>query len=300
MYVVDVARMQRLGPSFLRLTFTGDDLGEFGVAGHDQRVKLMLPQHGRSVADIPRGASWYASWRALPSSIRPIMRTYTVRAFRPTAAEVDIDIVLHGEGEADAGAVSAWAATAQPGDRVALLAPDRPGAGRMWGCEWAPQPSASRLLLAGDETAVPAIGAIIESLPPDRCGLVCVEVPRVGDVQQWSPPHGIELRWLVRHDESQHAHGALLEATVSDVLDSWCGARPRAVPLDLPDVDIDGTTLWDVPGDVDPAAGELYAWLAGEAGVIKRLRRRLVDDYQVPRSAVAFMGYWRQGRRELT
>ena len=42
----------------------------------------------------------------------------------------------------------------------------------------------------------------------------------------------------------------------------------------------------------------LYAWLAGEAGAIKTLRRHLVTDRGVDRRAVAFMGYWRQGRAE--
>jgi NADPH-dependent ferric siderophore reductase len=58
-------------------------------------------------------------------------------------------------------------------------------------------------------------------------------------------------------------------------------------------VDLDTATLWDVP---DGSTGELYAWLAGEATVIKRLRRLMVNDFGVTRTAVAFMGYWRQGR----
>ncbi|NTW42518.1 MAG: siderophore-interacting protein, partial [Cellulomonadaceae bacterium] len=42
----------------------------------------------------------------------------------------------------------------------------------------------------------------------------------------------------------------------------------------------------------------LYAWLAGEAGVIKTLRRHLVTGCGVDRKSVAFMGYWRAGRPE--
>ena len=47
-------------------------------------------------------------------------------------------------------------------------------------------------------------------------------------------------------------------------------------------------------GVPDATAG-CYAWLAGEAGVVKRLRRHLVTDLGVPRNEVAFMGYWRVG-----
>lgn len=310
MYTADVARTERLGPSFVRVTFTGDDLAEFGVGGDDQRIKLMLPQPGRTVADVPCGAGWYDAWRAMPEAIRPTMRTYTVRAFRPTAAELDVDVVLHGGAEVPAGPVSSWAASARPGDRVALLGPDRPGRGRMWGCEWAPPTHARRVLLAGDETAVPAIGAIIEALPRARRGVVCVEVPEAGDVQHWDAPSGVEVRWLVRSDGPDHvAHGALLETAVTGELDRPSRPTPRPVTDDvddvddvddLADIDIEHAVLWDVPGvEGSTGAGDMYAWIAGEAGVIKRLRRLMVNDYGVPRSSVAFMGYWRQGRSEL-
>lgn len=46
---------------------------------------------------------------------------------------------------------------------------------------------------------------------------------------------------------------------------------PPQHPTDVSDVDIDTRTLWEVPGPSGPtaSAGSLYAWLAGEAGIIK-------------------------------
>ena len=44
----------------------------------------------------------------------------------------------------------------------------------------------------------------------------------------------------------------------------------------------------------EPVHG-LYAWVAGEAGTVTRLRRTLVRDAGLHRSQVAFMGHWRQG-----
>ncbi len=65
-------------------------------------------------------------------------------------------------------------------------------------------------------------------------------------------------------------------------------------------MDIDTSIRWEVSDEttreLEAPGGELYPWLAGEAGVIKRLRRLLVNDHGVPRTAVAFMGYWRLGR----
>ncbi|MQS10694.1 SIP domain-containing protein, partial [Streptomyces alkaliphilus] len=66
---------------------------------------------------------------------------------------------------------------------------------------------------------------------------------------------------------------------------------------DLEDVDVDASILWEVPGLLDEET-VLYAWLAGEASAIKTLRRHLVADLGVDRRAVAFMGYWREGRAE--
>lgn len=296
-YPARVVRVRRLGPSFARVTFTGEQLREFGIGGLDQRIKLLLPQPGRTVADVPGGPDWYRRWQAMPDDVRPTLRTYTVRAYRPEQAELDIDFVLHGIGTGHGGPAATWAAAAAPGDEAALLGPDRPGSGRMWGCEWAPPETARHLVIAGDETAVPAMAAIVESLPAAARGVVCAEVPTADDVQHWPAPRGVEVRWLVReHPAGTAPHGALLEESVTRAMRELCGRPAGATgPSCLDDVDVDSALLWEVP-DLGAEPGELYGWLAGEAAVIKRLRRLLVQDHGVPRSAVAFMGYWRQGR----
>lgn len=298
-YLAEVTAVRRLGPSFVRLTFTGPQLRQFGTAGSDQRIKILLPREGRTVDDVRLGADWYAAWREMPNDIRPTMRTYTVRAYRPQNAELDIDFVLHaGHGGAEhggaehaGGPASTWAMTAQVGDRVGLVGPDRPGTGRMWGCEWSPPDSADTYLLAGDSTAVPAIASIVESLPEHARGVACVEVPETGDEQLWNCPPHFEIRWSVTgHD----AHGTKLEASVERALRELSG---RGAPADtlVEEVDTETTVLWEVPETHAPnAEGGLYGWLAGEAETIKRLRRKLVNAHGIPKSAVAFMGYWRR------
>ena len=227
------------------------------------------------------------------------MRTYTVRAFRPDRAEMDVDLVLHGVTGGHAGPMSRWATNARPGDVLALIGPDVPGSGRLWGTEWLPPISARRLVIAGDETAVPAVGAIVESLPRGSRGVVLVEVPYADDIQRWDAPTGVDVHWRVRHraDEAPPTvHGAQLEAAVAGAMARLCGG-PQEQTTALPDVDIDESTLWEVP-DTDDVATGIYAWIAGEAGVVKRLRRLVVGDFGVPRSSVAFMGYWREGRSD--
>ncbi|MGP4016267.1 siderophore-interacting protein [Saccharopolyspora sp. 5N708] len=306
MFPVEVARVQRLGPSFVRITFTAECLRGFGAGGVDQRIKVVLAQPGRTLADFPSGPGWYQEWLALPEEIRPVLRTYTVRAYRPEPAELDIDFVLHGgnghggnghSGNGNgatghAGPAATWAASARPGDEIGVLGPDRPGTGRMWGCEWAPPASASHLVLAGDETAVPAVASIVETLPPCARGIVCLEVPEEHDRQDWIVPDGVEVRWFARRATAPH--GQLLEEGVAAALDEL-HPRSRGGAVELDDVDVDAPILWDVPED-DASPGRFYGWLAGEATVIKRLRQLLVRDYGIPKQAVAFMGYWRDGR----
>ncbi len=298
---VQVSRVERLAPHFTSVTFAGDDLREFGTAGLDQRVKVVLPLPEIGFAAFPEGDDWYGAWRELPAELRNPFRTYTVRAVRPEAREVDIVFVAHG----DAGPASAWAATAAPGDEIVLIGPDELSPGRTVGIDWRPG-EVDTLLLAGDETAAPAIASILESLPADASGVALIEVPADGDRLEVRAPAGVEVRWLPRA-AAGCAHGGLLVPAVRDWVvrhlatrglsttdvDAATAALAAAEHADLPD-----TPLWDVP-EGHSLDGDCYAWLAGEASAITTLRRFLVREAGLDRRQVAFMGYWRMGRAEL-
>ena len=105
---VRVSRLRRLSPTFMRVTFTGDDLGLFADNGLDQRIKIILPLPGHGLTSLPTGSDWYARWRELPDELRNSVRTYTARAVRPDLREVDVDIVMH-ELHDDAGPAARWA-----------------------------------------------------------------------------------------------------------------------------------------------------------------------------------------------
>lgn len=299
MFDVVVARTVRLCPSFVRITFTGVDLDEFADNGRDQRIKFLLPAPVGGWDDIDRtDPDWFAAWRALPTERRNPLRTYTVRAVRQDLKEVDVDVVLHGTD----GPAGAWALAAGPGTPLVILGPNARYDGAHGGVEFAPPAASHALLLAGDETAVPAIAAICESLRPSAVGEVYLEVPDPRDRWDILAPEGVRVTWLAR---SGREHGCELIGAVSEAAARFLalGVRPSATATAEPeDVDIDHGLLWEVP--VDEAGAPLvqdtvlYAWLAGEAGVIKTLRRHLVADLGVDRKAVAFMGYWRAGRSE--
>lgn len=316
MFDVTVSRVTRLCPSFIRITFTGDDLDQFADNGRDQRIKFLLPAPCGGWEYLDRQSpDWFTSWRALPEERRNPLRTYTVRTVRQDRREVDVDIVLHG----DTGPASRWANGARPGTPLVIMGPNAAyTGGSHGGLEFNPPERSHALLLAGDETAVPAIAAICESLPDDAVGEVFLEVPHREDRWTLAAPAGVRVTWLPREDRE---HGEVLVPAVREAADRLLAMGVRRsqddVPVppapvvtaagvdlggELPDVDIDAETLWEVPVDTSgrPLAQDtvLYAWLAGEAGSIKTLRRYLVSEKGVDRKAVAFMGYWRRGRAE--
>lgn len=288
-----VAAITELTPSFRRFTFRGDDLAGYGDPGFDQRVKVLFPTPTADLDTMPTGPDWYDRWRALPDDRRPVMRTYTTRAVRREAHEVDIDMVAHDV----LGPASAWIAAAEVGDEVLILGPTTAHSGVSYGIDFVPPATTDAILLAGDETAAPAIAVILEQLPPDARGTVVLEVPTDADLDYLPSHPGFEVRAAARSGESdRHAH------LIAAVEETAAQLAPGGVGADVEEIDVDTDILWEVPRTAKGGAAlkraPLYAWLAGEAGAIKALRRHLVGTVGVDRRAVAFMGYWRLGRSE--
>jgi NADPH-dependent ferric siderophore reductase len=289
-FSVRVAAVTSLTPHFVRVTLTGDELGAFSSVGLDQRIKVVLPIPGLGFTDLPDGEDWYAAWRALPDEARNPLRTYTVRSFRPDAHELDIDFVAHG----DAGPASRWVSSCRVGDELRIVGPAVPSSPAelpTGAAEFAPG-SANRILLAGDETAAPAICAILEALDVSTVGHVFIEVPTDADRLPVTAPAGVEVRWIARNGAS---HGVRM----TDQVHAWASTAVAGGACsssdELVDVDVDQQVLWDIPPVTD---SQLYAWIAGEAGCIKELRRHLVRGVGLDRKQVAFMGYWRHGKAE--
>lgn len=249
---VRVAAVERLSPTFVRITFTGDDLDLFADNGLDQRFKVVLPLPDLGFSTMPTGPNWYAAWRSLPVEQRNPIRTYTVRAVRPALREVDVDFALHG----DIGPASRWASAATVGDQAGFIGPDARHDGPHGGIEYSR--CEGPVLLAGDETAAPAILSI---LPTVVRATVLLEVPCESDVLPSPAPDGVCVRWLARGGAP---HGSLLVPAV------------RAV----------SSSSFD------------SAWIAGEAGVVRTLRRTLIDVHGLARESITFMGYWRHNHPE--
>jgi NADPH-dependent ferric siderophore reductase len=299
---VTVAAVERLSPSFVRLELADRALADFGVDGclYDQRIKIVFPNAVGDLPSLTAGPAWYADWLSQPDDRRGHMRTYTVREVRGSGPDTRlvVDFVLH-TAPGRTGPGSSWASAARPGDRVLITAPRR--GVEYGGIEFDPV-GARELLLVADETAVPALCGILRDLGPGARGVAFAEVPEAGDVVPVTAPEGVQLVWLPRDGA---AHGILQIDAVRRHL-----RLPPVVDLvDDRQVDPD---LWETPRhssageplgeDSGPgrtaSVGELtglYAWIAGESRVVTTLRRALVNELGLPRSQVAFMGYWREG-----
>ena len=286
----------RLSPSFVRVTFSGPELDAFhrGTLGtRDTRVKLVVPDRPGvrpSQIDVSDPA-WYRRWLALHPRDRGHLRTYTARRLIASNDELVVDFVLHLDDAGRGGPATVWAAQARPGDRLTLLGPNRehPDPG---GAEWRPPRPADgqrqQVLLVGDETALPAIASILETLPEQYAGDALVELPCMADAQPIRSASGVRVTYLSRNDRPR---GVPTLETLTALLGP---ADPPGAHAD-PEPEID--ELWETPEAIPTAEG-LYAWVAGEASVVREVRRSLVGPYGVDRRQVAFMGYWRQGRAE--
>lgn len=284
---VVVAAIERLSPSFVRVRFASDDLADLAWDGPDQRIKLVVPLPGSGVSSFPlHDPDWFGAWRVLPDDVRNPLRTYTIRAVDRSRCELVVDFAVHG----DIGPASAWVGRALPGERLLVIAPDATSEGPRGGWEWRPG-AATTVLVAGDETAVPAACAIVESLPPDASGAVFLEVPTADDVLPLAAPDGVRVSWLPRG--SGVAHGELLLPAVRE----WTASVTGAVEAARGAVeDGDEDLLWDAPDA--PDGDGLYAWVAAECGVVAALRRHLRGELGIDNSRVACMGYWKLGRAE--
>jgi NADPH-dependent ferric siderophore reductase len=259
-FSLQVVRTRRLGPSLVRVSFTGEDLRYFLSDGRDQSLSLFLPAEGRTEPGVPveLGDGWWQAWRELPDDVRAVMRSYTLRSLRRNPDEIDIDFVLHEP----AGPASRWAARARAGDKVQLLGP---AVADNRAIRFRPPEDTDLVLLWGDGTALPAVSAILEALPAGQRARVWLEVRDAGDIQDLATEADAEITWLVAEET---------------------GAQCSPLALDaLRDARL-------------PDAERPYVWIAGESGCVKELRRHFVRERGVDRRRVTFVGYWRQGMTE--
>jgi NADPH-dependent ferric siderophore reductase len=184
--LLTVKHVHDVGPHLRRLCLTSPELADYPFSCGGAHIKIMLPQAGQQHIVLPTPSPKGPRWEDL--SQKPIIRTFTVRAFRREALELDIDFALHG----DIGPASRFALHAKPGDQLGISGPG------------GPDPMlqvAEHYYMVGDLTSLPAISAMAEAMPAEAQGHIALLVPHQEDVQDLSLPSGVSLRWFVGSPE---------------------------------------------------------------------------------------------------
>jgi NADPH-dependent ferric siderophore reductase len=236
-YPATVKRVEHLTPRMVRVTFTSPELADFGWNGPAAHIKLIFG--GPSPSAPPP-----------TETPRPTMRTYTPRRFDRESGELDVDFILHGEGPA-----STWASQAAVGQTLTIAGPGR---------NYVIDPTAEWFLLIGDETAIPAISTILETLPSSASATVFLEVADREDEVQLPSHENAKVTWLHRGPDPRHAGGPL-EASM----------RSYRMPA---------------------GSGRIY--VACEAGAMRRIRAHLLMDKTINREHVITRGYWKLGETD--
>jgi NADPH-dependent ferric siderophore reductase len=241
--VLTVVSVTDVTPSVRRVVLAGSP-DAVAVAG--PTVNLLVPRVGDTAPDWPRVAKdGRIVWPQGSHGVA--LRSYTARRQDPAAGEVVIDFVLHGDGPA-----AAWASAAVPGAPLGVAG----------GASLGERP-AGYLLLAGDETALPAISRILGEAAPTTVGTALVEVAGPDEEQALTGPEGVSVRWLHRGDVAPGESTLLADAVAA---------------LDRP------------PGD------DVFAWVGAESATVRTIRADLRSRWGLGRAQHHAIGYWRRGR----
>jgi NADPH-dependent ferric siderophore reductase len=261
-HTFEVLRTENLTPHIVRVVLGGSGFDTFTPNDYtDAYVKIVFVRDDVDVATLAQPLT-LDSFNSLPVEHRPTVRTYTVRNVDTERRELTIDFVVHGEH----GVAGPWASAATPGQRAFLMGPS--GA-------YAPDPAADWHLIAGDEAALPAIGAALEALPDNAVGKVFIEVAGPEDEIPLTAPDGVGVNWIYR------------------------GGRADLVPEDRAG---DFSPLIAAVKETNWLPGQVQVFIHGEAqAVMHSLRPYIRKDRGVEAKwANSISGYWRRGRTEET
>ncbi len=238
--------MSRIAPRLVSVWVGGDALDGFQIEAPTSHIKVYLPAPGQHApvlpVDTPDGPAWPEG-----DAPRPAVRTYTPRRFDAASRTLEVQFVLHGAGPA-----SEWAEGVGVGDRLAVAGP---------GGRFAMDPAVESWWIAGDQSAIPAVGTLLEALPDSAAAEVHLEVTDADDEIELAAAAPAKTTVTWHHRRTPDAWGAELADA----------ARRAAIA--------DGGTVW----------------VACEAAAMRGIRRYFVTERRLPASSLVTRGYWRLG-----
>ncbi len=234
-----------------RISVKHELLKEIGPIAPGTHFKVFIPLNKNSRAVLPDVSSGRAIWA--DEEDKPYIRTYTVRNIDRVNGILDVEFVLHG----DTGPASAWAGNASVGDYLGI---GLKKSGKT-------QEKSDCYLFAGDETAIPAISAMLEVLPAETIGFAFLEVETEADKFHIRTDSAIEIRWLIRNGIPPEQSQLILNAVKKIVLPN-------------------------------PMLRSRYIWIAGEDQMVKVMRRYAAEELELNREELHATVYWKAGLSE--
>jgi NADPH-dependent ferric siderophore reductase len=241
----EVVSVSPVSPRLISVLVTGDELDGFADAAPTSHLKVFLPAEGQDAPNLP--APGPDGTPVAPDGPAPVVRTYTPRRYDPVTKTLEIQFLLHGTGPA-----SEWAQRAKPGDKLAVAGP---------GGRFSLEPVADHWWVAADESAIPAVGTLLEALPETSSADVHLEVDGPDDEVEFTAPAKTTITW--HHRRRPDAFGVELADA----------ARAATIP--------DGARVW----------------VACEAAAMRDIRRYLIAERQLPPASLVTRGYWRAGEQ---
>lgn len=239
----EVKEVKTLSPNLLRVVLSGGTLDEFECSDATDayiNAKFLPADSPVTVPFIPEDLDGVAAEH------RPKPRRFTIRRWEPEQQELSIDFVVHG----DLGFAGSWAQRAKPGDRLQFKGPSG---------SYRPSLDVDWHLLAGDESALGAIGASLEALQSNARAEVFVVVDGPDDEIDLPSAAEVTVHWL--HRDASAAPELLMEKAVANAT--------------FPD-------------------GTFDVFVHGEAGEVRGTRKHLVNERGVNPDTASISPYWRR------
>ncbi|WP_397453178.1 siderophore-interacting protein [Pseudomonas sp. NA-150] len=204
---------------------------------------------GVSLFDFPEGrpGHWVKLFLEASNNGVPVGRAYSILEWDAESRRMTFDMALHCGGP-----MSQWAANARIGDRLSICGP-RGGLVENNTRSW--------LLLAGDESALAAIQAIMAQSTPEKELHVFIEVSRESEIIEIPARPNSVIQWLLRDSENPETSSTMYEAIRCSPLPNQSGG----------------------------------AWVAGESGVVKKIRQHLLRERGFNAEDVQAAGFWKKG-----
>lgn len=208
LHEVSVTRTEQITPHMIRVVLKCADITPF--TGGNMHVRILVPPKGRAPVWPGLREDGRVAWPKGDDSL--VVRVYTIRYVDVAARELWLDFLQHPQSALPTPGAD-FARDAKFGDTLAIVGP---GGGSV--------PDHTNILLAGDESALPAIARILAEVPHDAVVEAVIEVDNRAERQELPSHAKTKITWLFRDEYTEAEQTSLANLTIRKI--SECHEQP--------------------------------------------------------------------------